>query len=149
MTSPAGNDSLATHRFGVQLGGITVESVQEVSGLSFNQDVVEVPGVTSTGQPFTKKQPGAVKGGQVTITRGLDQSGAFTQWINQTMNDGAVQAARQNLTIEIMDTQGNTVRRIDLMNAWASSWEGPSLQAGQSTGATEKVTIDFETVKLG
>jgi phage tail-like protein len=149
MTTPAGNDSLATHRFGVQLGGITVESVQEISGLTFNQDVVAVPGVTSTGQPFTKKQPGASKGGQVTITRGLDQSSAFTQWINQTMNDGAVQAARQNLTIEVMDTQGNTVRRIDLMNAWASTWEGPGLQAGQSTGATEKVTIEFETVRLG
>ena len=148
MTTPAGNDSLATHRFGVQLGGITVESIQEVSGLTFNQDVVEVPGVTSTGQPFTKKQPGASKGGQVTITRGLDQSGAFTQWINQTLAQGAVQSARQNLTIEIMDTTGSTVRRIDLMNAWASSWEGPSLQAGQSTGATEKVTIDFETVNF-
>lgn len=148
MTTPAGGDSLATHRFGVQLGGITVESVQEVSGLTFNQDVVEVPGVTSTGQPFTKKQPGASKGGQLTITRGLDQSSSFTQWINQTMTNGAVQAARQNLTVEIMDTQGNTVRRIDLMNAWASTYEGPSLQAGQASAATEKVTIEFETVNL-
>jgi phage tail-like protein len=149
MTSPGqGGDSLATHRFGVQLGGITVESVQEVSGLTFNQDVVEVPGVTSTGQPFIKKQPGASKGGQVTITRGLDQSDAFTQWLNQTMANGAVQAARQNMTIEMMDTQGNTVRRIDLMNAWASAYQAPSLQAGQATGATEQVTIEFETVNF-
>src|SRR5690348_16403166 len=149
MTAPAGNDSLAAHRFGVQLGGVTVESIQEVSGLTFNQDVVEVPGVTNSGKPFTKKQPGAVKGGQVTITRGLDQSSAFTQWINKTMNDGAVQAARQNLTIEIMDTQGSTVRRIDLMNAWVSSWEGPGLSAGTTGAATEKVTIEFESVRLG
>jgi phage tail-like protein len=149
MTAPGqGGDSLAAHRFGVQLGGVTVESVQEVSGLTFNQDVVEVPGVTSTGQPFTKKQPGASKGGQVTITRGMDQSSAFTQWVNQTLQNGAVQTARQNLTIEIMDTTGSTVKRIDLMNAWASNYQGPSLQAGQASGATEQVTIEFESVNF-
>lgn len=148
MTAPGGGDPLATHRFGVQLGGITVESVQEVSGLTMEQDVVEVPAVTANGKPFIKKQPGASKGGQVTITRGLDQSSAFTQWINQTLNDGAVQAARQNLTIETMDTSGNTVRRVELMNAWASKWDGPSLKAGQSTGATEVVTIVFEQISV-
>lgn len=147
MTTPGG-DSLATHRFGVQLGGITVESIQEVSGLTVDQAVVEVPGVTSTGKPFIKKQPGASKGGEVTITRGLDQSSAFTDWIKQTLNDGAVQTARQNLTIEIMDTQGNTVRRIQLMNGWASKWQGPSLKAGDSTGATEQVTITFEEIQV-
>jgi phage tail-like protein len=141
-------DALATHRFGVQLGSITVESVQEVSGLTIDQEVVEVSGNSSTGKPFIKKQPGKFKGGEVTITRGLDKSSAFTQWINQTLNDGAVDTARQNLTIEVMDTQGATVRRIQLMNGWASKWEGPSLSAGQSSAATEKVTITFEEIKV-
>jgi phage tail-like protein len=149
MTSPGqGGDSLAAHRFGVQLGGVTVESVQEVSGLTFNQDVVEVAGVTSTGQPFVKKQPGASKGGQVTITRGMDTSSAFSQWVQQTMEEGAVTAARQNLTIEIMDTTGGTRQRIDLFNAWASNYTGPSLSAGQASGATEQITIEFETAKF-
>ena len=148
MTAPAGGDSLATHRFGVQLGGITVESIQEISGLTVDQAVVEVPGVTSTGRPFIKKQPGAFKGGEVTLTRGLDKSTALSDWINQTLNDGAVQAARQNLTIEVMDTQGNTVRRVEMMNAWASKWEGPSLKAGDTGAATEQVTITFEEIQV-
>ncbi|TCO55777.1 phage tail protein [Actinocrispum wychmicini] len=148
MTAPAGNDALITHRFGVQLGGITVESIQEISGLTVDQAVVEVPGVTSTGRPFIKKQPGATKGGEVTITRNLDPSSAFSDWIKQTLNEGAIKAARQNLTIEFMDNQGNTVRRIQLMNAWASKWEGPGLKAGDSTGATEKVTITFEEIQV-
>jgi phage tail-like protein len=95
-----------------------------------------------------KKQPGGFKGGEVTLTRGLDQSTALSDWINETLNNGAVQAARQNLTIEIMDTQGNTVRRIQLMNAWASKWEGPALKAGDSTAATEQVTITFEDIQV-
>lgn len=148
MTAPVGGDSLATHRFGVQLGGVTVESVQEISGLTVDQSVVDVPGVTNTGKPFVKKQPGGFKGGEVTLTRGFDKSTALSNWINETLNKGAVQTARQNLTIEFMDTEGNTVRRVQLMNAWASKWEGPSLKAGDSAAATEQVTITFEDIQV-
>ena len=148
MTTPAGNDSLATHRFGVQLGGVTVESVQEISGLVVDQSVVDVPGVTETGQPFIKKQPGGFKGGEVVITRGFDKSPDLSNWINQTLNQGAVDAARQHITINFMDTQGNTVRTVDLMNAWASKWEGPSLKAGDTAAATERVTITFEEIQV-
>jgi phage tail-like protein len=148
MTAPQGNDSLATHRFGVQLGGYEVESIQEVSGLTVEQNVTEVPGNTNDGKPFVKKQPASRKPGELTITRGLDKSTEFTQWINRTVIDGDVQGARQNLTIEVKDSQGNTVRRIQLTNAWAYKWEGPSLKAGDTGSATEKVTITFEEISV-
>jgi phage tail-like protein len=147
MTTP-GSDSLATHRFGVQLGGYMVESVQEVSGLTVDQNVTEVPGLSNDGKPFIKKQPGASKPGEVIITRGLDRSSAFSQWINQTLLQGNVQSARQNLTIEVMDTTGATVRRIQLMNAWPYKWEGPDLKAGDTASATEKVTVTFEDISI-
>jgi phage tail-like protein len=141
-------DALSTHVFGLQLGGYTVESLQEVSGLTVEEDVVEVLQVSDQGKPIIRKQPGAQKGGEVTITRGLDQSSEFTKWLKETLNNGAVSAARQNITIEIKDTEGNTVRRMQLMNGWASKWEGPSLKAGDSSAATEKVTIVFESVEV-
>ncbi|RKT55332.1 phage tail protein [Saccharothrix australiensis] len=144
----AEGDALSTHIFGVQLGGFTVESLQEVSGLTVEEDVVEVPQVTPTGKPLLRKQPGAQKGGEVTITRGLDVSAEFTKWLKETLEKGAVSAARQNVTIEVKDSEGNTVRRMQLMNAWASKWEGPSLKAGESTAATEKVTLVFEEIKV-
>jgi phage tail-like protein len=144
----AEGDALATHIFGVQLGGFMVESLQEVSGLTVEEDVVEVFQVTSTGKPIIRKQPGAQKGGEVTITRGLDQSEEFSKWLKETLEKGAVAAARQNITIEIKDTEGNSVRRMQLMNAWASKWEGPSLKAGESSAATEKVTLTFEEIKV-
>lgn len=142
----AEGDALSTHLFGVQLGGYLVESIQEVSGLTVEEDVVEVKQVTPEGKALIRKQPGARKGGEVTITRGLDKSSEFTKWIKETLNKGAVETARQNLTIEIKDTQGSTVRRIQLMQGWASKWEGPSLKAGESSPATEKVTITFEEI---
>jgi phage tail-like protein len=142
----AEGDALSTHVFGVQLGGYLVESVQEVSGLTVEEEVVEVRQVTSDGKQIIRKQPGARQSGEVTIVRGLDKSSSFTDWIKETLNKGAVNAARQNLTIEIKDSESQTVRRIQLMQGWASKWEGPSLKAGESSAATETVTITFEEI---
>ncbi|MFI1764261.1 phage tail protein [Streptomyces sp. NPDC020800] len=142
----ATGDALSTHVFGVQLGGYLVESIQEISGLTVEEEVVEVKQVTSEGKQIIRKQPGARQAGEITITRGLDQSSEFTKWIKETLNKGAVNSARQNLTIEIKDTEGNTVRRIQLLQGWASKWEGPSLKAGESSPATESVTIVFEEI---
>ena len=142
----ATGDALSTHVFGIQLGGYLVESVQEISGLTVEEEVVEVRQVTSEGKQIIRKQPGARQAGEITITRGLDKSSEFTNWIKETLNKGAVDAARQNITLEIKDSEGNTVRRIQLMQGWASKWEGPSLKAGESTAATETVTIVFEEI---
>jgi phage tail-like protein len=142
----ATGDALSTHIFGVQLGGYEVESIQEISGLVVEEDVVETQQVTPQGKPILRKQPGAQKGGEVTITRGLDKSSEFTKWIKETLNNGAIDTARQNITIEVKDSTGETVRRIQLMQGWASKWEGPSLKAGDSTAATEQVTVTFEEI---
>ncbi|MEV7603443.1 phage tail protein [Kitasatospora sp. NPDC089797] len=144
----AEGDPLSTHIFGVQLGGYNVESVKEISNLTVEQDVVEYKQVTQEGKLIVRKQPGARLPGEVTITRGLDKSGAFTDWIKETLNNGAINTARQNLTIEVKDTTGATLRRIQLNNAWASRWEGPTLSAGESSAATETVTIVFEEISV-
>ncbi|MFJ6617974.1 phage tail protein [Kitasatospora sp. NPDC091335] len=144
----AEGDPLSTHIFGVQLGGYNVESVKEISNLTVEQDVVEYKQVTQEGKLIVRKQPGARLPGEVTITRGLDKSGAFTDWIKETLNNGAINTARQNLTIEVKDTTGATLRRIQLINAWASRWEGPTLSAGESSPATETVTIVFEEISV-
>ncbi|NJP43102.1 phage tail protein [Actinacidiphila epipremni] len=144
----AEGDALSTHIFGVQLGGYLVESIQEISGLTVEEEVVEVRQVSSDGKQIIRKQPGARLAGEITIRRGLDKSSEFTNWIKETLNKGAVNTARQNLTIEIKDSEGSTVRRIQLMQGWASKWEGPSLNAGESSAATESVTIVFEEIVI-
>ncbi|MFI6090564.1 phage tail protein [Streptomyces sp. NPDC051218] len=142
----AEGDALSTHIFGVQLGGYLVESIQEVSGFTVEEEVVVVRQVTAEGKQIIRKQPGARQAGEITITRGMDKSSEFTKWITETLNNGAIDTARQNLTIEIMDSTGEAIRRIQLLQGWASKWEGPSLKAGESSGATETVTITFEEI---
>ncbi|GAA4923733.1 phage tail protein [Actinoplanes utahensis] len=142
----AGGDTLIVHSFSIELGGIQVEYVQEVSGLTFELDAIEVQQVTPTGELVIRKIPGARKGGECTITRGLDKSSAFTDWIKKTFLDGAVDDARRHISIIINDSQRQEGRRFELTNAWVNKWEGPSLKAGDATAATEKVTVVYEDI---
>lgn len=139
-------DTITTGTFSIAMGKFTVETAQDVSDLKLDQDVVEIKQVTSSGQPVTHKQPGVEQRGEVTITRGLDRSAQFTKWIEKTRTRG-VDSATPNITITVMDTQRKPVRRIRLHNAWASSWTGPSLEAGKGP-ATERVTISFEDAEI-
>src|SRR5262249_24916499 len=109
-------------------------------------DAIEVNQVTPTGQYIIRKLPGARKGGEVTITRGLDKSSAFTDWIKDTFEKGAVNTARQNISIVLTDSESSQQRRFDLKNAWVSKWEGPSVKAGEASAATEKITVVYEDI---
>ena len=151
MTGPvtgSQGDTLSTHIFQVELGGVAVESVQEISGLTMELDAIEVAQVTPAGQYLIKKLAGARKGGEVTITRGMDKSSAFSQWIKQTFEHGRVDQARKNLSIIFVDSTNTPQRRINLENAWVNKWEGPDLKAGDASPAVEKVTVVFETIEF-
>ncbi|ARF55124.1 phage tail protein [Streptomyces gilvosporeus] len=141
-------DTFSSSTFAIELGKFQVETVQDVSGLTLGQDVVEVRQVSSTGELIVRKQPGARNAGEITITRGMDKSTAFTEWIKTTLDNADLDSARQNITIALKDAQKRTVRRIHLTNAWASSWEGPSLGTESTGPATEKVTITYDDVTV-
>ncbi|MBP2406150.1 T4-like virus tail tube protein gp19 [Streptomyces netropsis] len=141
-------DTFSSSTFAIELGKFQVETVQDVSGLTLEQDVVEVRQVSATGELIVRKQPGARKTGEITITRGMDKSTAFTDWIKTTLVNADLDSARQNITIALKDAQKQTVRRIHLSNAWASRWEGPQLGAANSGIATEQVTITYEDITV-
>ncbi|MGK5731570.1 phage tail protein [Streptomyces sp. URMC 124] len=141
-------DTFSSSTFAIELGKFQVETVQDVSGLTLEQDVVETRQVSSTGELIVRKQPGARRTGEITITRGMDKSTAFTDWIKATLVNADLDSARQNITIALKDAKKQTVRRIHLSNAWASRWEGPQLGATNSSVATEQVTITYEDITV-
>ncbi|MGG7574888.1 phage tail protein [Streptomyces sirii] len=140
-------DALTSHTFTIELGKFQVETLQDVSGLTMGQDVVELRQVSPTGELIVRKQPGARQAGEVTLTRGMDKSTAFTDWI-RTGLEGDLDGARQNVTITVSDAAKQPVRRIHLANAWASSWTGPDLDATASGPATETVTLTYEDISV-
>ncbi|GAA2493676.1 phage tail protein [Winogradskya humida] len=140
-------DALAAHNFGLQIDGVMVEYLQEVGGLSMEQDVIEYQQVSAAGKPITKKMPGVKKAGECTVTRGMTESAAFTQWINESVA-GNMSSARKNATIMLMDYQGTAVKRYNLRNAWCSKVETSGVKAGDATALTEQVTIVFEELVI-
>ncbi|MCC2275753.1 phage tail protein [Streptomyces sp. ET3-23] len=121
--------------FTVEIDNFQVETVQDVSGLPLGKDAVEV-------------RQGARHSGEITITRGMDKSTVFTDWINTTLVHADVDAARQNIAVVMKDSAKNTVRRFTLINARASQWEGPSPAVGDDSPAVERVTIAFKDISV-
>ena len=140
-------DALAALNFGLQIDGVTVEYLSEVSGLTYEQDVIEYQQVSAQGIPVTKKMPGAKKAGECTVTRGMTQSSAFTEWINSSMR-GDMGSARKNASIIFQDYQGTESKRYNLTNAWCSRVEASGARAGDASPMTEAVTIVYEDLEI-
>ncbi|MEV4434806.1 phage tail protein [Streptomyces sp. NPDC049585] len=141
-------DTFSSSTFAIELGEHQVETVQDVSGLPLEQDVIEVRQVSATGELIVREQPATRKTGEITITRGMDKSTAFTDWIKTTLVNADLDSARPDITIALKDAQKQTIRRIHLTNAWASRWQGPQLGAGNSGNMTEQVTITYEDITI-
>ncbi|MCA1222334.1 phage tail protein [Streptomyces sp. 8L] len=140
-------DALTSHNFGLQIDGVLVEYLQEVSGLSLEQDVIEFQQVSAQGKPVTKKLPGVKKAGTCTVVRGMTQSAAFNQWITESIN-GLMSTARKNATILVMDYTNAPVKRYNMRNAWCSKIDTSSVKAGEAAGLLETVTITFEELVI-
>ncbi|WP_217242485.1 phage tail protein [Streptomyces sp. AC555_RSS877] len=140
-------DALTSHNFGLQIDGVMVEYLQEVSGLSQEQDVIEYQQVSAQGKPVTKKMPGVKKAGDCTVVRGMTQSKAFDEWITQSVA-GQMATARKNASIIVMDYQNNPVKRYNMRNAWCSKIEASTVKAGEAAALTETVTITFEELVI-
>ncbi|MFJ9039048.1 phage tail protein [Streptomyces sp. NPDC102406] len=140
-------DALTSHNFGLQIDGVMVEYLQEVSGLSQEQDVIEYQQVSAQGKPVTKKMPGVKKAGDCTVVRGMTQSKAFDEWITQSVS-GQMATARKNASIIVMDYQNNPVKRYNMRNAWCSKIDASTVKAGEAAALTETVTITFEELVI-
>ncbi|GAA1976214.1 phage tail protein [Kitasatospora viridis] len=140
-------DALASHNFGLQIDGVLVEYLQEVSGLSMKQDVIEYKQVTPQGQLVTKKMPGVKQAGECTVVRGMTHSAAFSQWIQESIY-GNMSSARKNATIIMMDYTNAPVKRYHMRNAWCSSVEASTVKAGEASALTETISITYEELVI-
>ncbi|PSJ29553.1 phage tail protein [Streptosporangium nondiastaticum] len=141
-------DAISTDVFAVDLGKLRVATYQGLSGLSFGSDAIEVKSVTPDGHLLTRKNPVAEVLPHITLTRPMDQNPAWIDWVKQTAAGQGGDSAPTNISISLLDGNKAPVRRVNLINAWASSWSGPTLQAGNTDPAIEKVTITYEDMTI-
>lgn len=140
-------DSSVGHSFGLEFDGVLIKQINEVSGLKFEQDVIELKQNTADGKYVIKKLPGRPKAGEVTLVRGLTGDNSFEQWVKSSQF-GQMANARKGGAIIVFDFEGNAIKRYRLMNAWPKSLEIGSLKAGDTNVLTEKLVITYETMEV-
>jgi phage tail-like protein len=147
MTLQADQDSSVGHSFGLEIDGIQIKAITEVSGLKMEQDVIELKQNGPDGKYIIKKLPGRWKSGEVTLTRGLTEDQSFEKWIKDSQF-GKMKDVRKGGAIVVYDYEGVAIKRYTLTNAWPKSLEISSLKAGDTSVLTEKLVVTYERMQV-
>src|SRR5438045_7731273 len=115
-------DTSVGRSFGLEVDGIVIKQISEVSGLKMEQDVIELKHNTPDGKYMIKKLPGRPKAGEVTLTRGLTADASFEKWVTASQF-GKMKDARKGGAIIVYDFEGAAIKRYKLTNAWPKSLE--------------------------
>jgi phage tail-like protein len=140
-------DTSVGHSFGLEVDGVVIKAIQEVSGLKMEQDVIELKHNTPDGKYINKKLPGRPKAGEITLTRGLTSDNSFEKWI-KAAHFGKMAEARKGGAIIVFDFEGQALKRYKLTNAWPKSLEIGSLKAGDQSVLTEKIVVTYERLEV-
>ncbi|WP_448612536.1 phage tail protein [Modestobacter sp. URMC 112] len=148
MPLPEKPDSAVGCSFGLEVQGIAIAAITEVSGLKMEQDVIELKQNGPDGKYVIKKLPGRWKAGECTLTRGLTDDKGFDDWIKDSQF-GKMANSRKSGSIIVFDYEGAEIKRYNLTGAWAKSLEIGSLKAGDTSVLTEKLTVTYERLEVG
>lgn len=129
--------------FGLEIDGIEIKEIQEVSGLKLEVDSIEMKHNTADGKYINKMLPGRKKAGEIQLTRGVTSDLGWNSWVQMVMN-GDMPGARKNGQVNIYDFMGNPVQSFKFVNGWAKSVEYGTLKAGDTSVLTEKLSIVHE-----
>ncbi|MDQ3152911.1 MAG: phage tail protein [Actinomycetota bacterium] len=140
-------DTSVGHSFGLDVDGVMIKQITEVSGLKMEQDVIELKQNSNDGKYMIKKLPGRPKAGEVTLTRGLTADTSFEKWVKDS-RFGKMPNARKGGAIVVFDYEGSPIKRYKLTNAWPKSLEIGTLKAGDTAVLTEKLVITYEEMDV-
>src|SRR6185436_16860703 len=113
-------DTSVGHSFGLDIDGVVIKQITEVSGLKLEQDVIELKQNTNDGKYMVKKLPGRPKAGEVTLTRGLTNDNSFQDWVKKS-RFGQMADARKGGAILVFDFENAPIKRYNLTAAWPKS----------------------------
>ncbi len=116
----------------------------ECSGLNVKINTIQY---REAGLTETRKVPGPVEYGDITLRYGVTTSKALWEWFMKGA-EGKVDGLRRNVTIELLksDRSGEAVRW-NLFDAWISEWRGARLDAMGKEIAIESITLVFDKLE--
>ncbi|MEU1120552.1 MULTISPECIES: phage tail protein [unclassified Streptomyces] len=139
-------DHAVKHQWQIELGNRRVETLKSVTGVTVDQEYVELV----QNSPDGKLVPDLVLGapsffGSLTLTRGMDKSDAFTQWILDSRDPTKAAASAEDIILVYVNTQNDSVRKFQLAGARPTSWSAADLAAGETGQVDETLELKFIT----
>jgi phage tail-like protein len=142
-------DNAISHAWLLDLGAYTVATAQSVSAPTLGREFVEIRADSPDSNDIVELVPGPPPGAaELTISRIMDSTPLFTDWIRACMDPATVDECRQTLVLTLVNAKKEPVRRFEYQNAIAKTWDGPALQAGDSSAAVEQVTIGYTAMEI-
>ena len=147
MALTADGDKGVGHTFGLQIDGVEIKSITEISGLKMEQDAIELKENSADGKFVTRKLPGVWKTPDITLKRGLSGDNSFDKWIKDSQF-GKMGEVRKGGAIIVYDYEGAPVKRYKLTNAWPKSLEVGPLQSGGNAVLQETLVVTCERFEV-
>ncbi len=131
-------------RFRVEIAGITVAQVSEVTGLQIETEteLQEEGGVND----FEYQLPKRTKYQHITLKRGMTDLDELWSWYQDVIH-GKFQ--RKNGSIILIDFAGDDKWRWNFVQAFPVKWTGPDLRADSNTVAFEAVELAHNGITKG
>lgn len=126
-------------RYKVEIDGLEAGGFSEVTGFDASTDVREYREGDMVQTPM--KIPGLKKYGNITLKKGLADSGALYDWMIAGVN-GDVK--RKTITITLLNATEAAVASWRAINAWPVKYTGPDFNAISSEVAVESLEIAHE-----
>lgn len=144
MATTSRHDPFKDYSFLVEIDGVADTAFSEVSGLSAEAEVIEYR-EGSDKLTSSRKLPGRVRYGDVTLRRGVTTSRVLFDWWMTAVN-GNVQ--RRNVAVILLDDARQEVRRWLLREAWIAKFEIGPLQAKGNEVLIESILLTHEGLEL-
>ncbi len=131
-------------RFRVEISGITVAQVSEVTGLQLETETeqYEEGGVND----FVHQLPKRTKYQHITLKRGITDKDDLWQWFQDVVNGDF---ERKDGAVILMDTAGEEKWRWYFFRAYPVKWTGPEMRAESNTVAFETVELAHHGIRKG
>jgi phage tail-like protein len=129
-------------RFRIEIGGITVAQVSDVSGLQVETETepYEEGGVND----FVHQLPKRTKYQHITLKRGITDLDEMWKWYQNVVIGKFI---RQNGSIVLMDTAGEDKWRWNFHGAFPVKWTGPDLKSDSNTVAFESIELAHHGIR--
>jgi phage tail-like protein len=118
----------------------------DVSGLTQEISPIEYRDGLMPATTVSLKRPGLIKVNNISLKRGIvEGNNDLFNWFN---NNGSPNAERRDLTISLLNDEGNPVMVWSISRAWPVKCEGPSLKATGNEIAIESIELVHEGIKV-